>query len=124
MSPQTPYTIHLDVKFNPLEVVDVNAFAAAVTAPWFNQTLVKVNESVVRLGLFQSGEFHWHQHAGEDEFFFTLSGCFVIELEGRTVELRANQGFMVPRGVRHRTRVSEPTVILMVESATIQPTGD
>jgi mannose-6-phosphate isomerase-like protein (cupin superfamily) len=118
-----PYDTHLNVHYRPLQVVDVPALVAAVTHPWYNQTLCKVNDSVVRLGVVQ-GEYHWHKHDTEDEFFFVVSGRFLIDLEGRVVELAPGQGFVVPKGVVHRTRAPEKTVILMVEGAGIIPTGD
>jgi mannose-6-phosphate isomerase-like protein (cupin superfamily) len=118
-----PYATHLDVRFAPLEVVDVPALVTACTDRWYNQTLCSVNDSVVRLGVIQ-GEYHWHKHDREDEFFFVVEGRFLIDLEGRTVELLPRQGFVVPKGVLHRTRAPERTVILMVESAGIIPTGD
>jgi mannose-6-phosphate isomerase-like protein (cupin superfamily) len=118
------YSINLEAKFAPRELIDVGALASSVIDNWFNQTLCRVNDCVVRVGVFQRGEFHWHQHAKEDEFFFVLSGTFVIDLEGRRLILGPRQGFMVPRGVRHKTSVTEPTVILMVEAATVKPTGD
>ena len=118
-----PYATHLDVRFRPLEVVDVPALVAACTDRWYNQTLCQVNDSVVRLGVMQ-GEYHWHQHDDLDEFFFVLDGVFLIDLEGRTVTLEARQGFVVPKGVQHRTRAPERAVILMVEGAGIVPTGD
>jgi mannose-6-phosphate isomerase-like protein (cupin superfamily) len=82
-----------------------------------------VNESVIRLGVLQ-GEYHWHKHDHDDEFFFVLSGYFAIDLEGHSIELLPNQGFTVPKGVLHRTRAPERSVILMVETAAIVPTGD
>jgi mannose-6-phosphate isomerase-like protein (cupin superfamily) len=121
--PKYPYATHLDVKFPPLEIVDAAALVAACTDRWYNQTLCQVNGSVVRLGVLQ-GEYHWHKHDKEDEFFFVVEGLFIIDLEDRSVELRPRQGFVVPRGVTHRTRAPERTIILMVESAGIVPTGD
>lgn len=118
-----PYETHLDVKFGPLEVVDVKLLVDACKVPWWNQTLCKVNDSVVRLGIVQ-GEYHWHKHDDLDEFFFVVSGRFLIDLEDRTVNLSPQQGFVVPKGVRHRPRAPERTVILMVEGAGIIPTGD
>jgi mannose-6-phosphate isomerase-like protein (cupin superfamily) len=118
-----PYATHLDIRFPPLAVVDVPALVAACTDRWYNQTLSRVNDSVVRLGVMQ-GEYHWHKHDDEDEFFFVLEGRFLIDLEGRTVELAPWQGFVVPKGVVHRTRAPERTVILMVEGAGVVPTGD
>jgi mannose-6-phosphate isomerase-like protein (cupin superfamily) len=119
-----PYTTHLDVQFAPLQRMDVPALVAACTDRWHNQTLCRVNDSVVRLGVMQ-GEYHWHKHDQDDEFFFVLTGCFLIDLENQaTVELGPQQGFVVPKGVVHRTRAPERTVILMVETTGIIPTGD
>ena len=121
--PDYPYDTDLDVKYGPLELVDVPALVAACTHPWYNQTLCRVNDSVVRLGVVQ-GDDHWHKHDDEDEFFYVVSGRFLIDLEDRTVDLAPGQGFVVPKGVVHRTRAPERAVILMVEAAGIVPTGD
>jgi hypothetical protein len=118
-----PYATHLNEFYESLEIVDLPALVAACSDRWYNQTLCRVNDSVVRLGVMQ-GEYHWHKHDDEDEFFFVIEGRFLIDLEGRTVELTPRQGFVVPRGVVHRTRAPERTVILMVEGAGIMPTGD
>jgi mannose-6-phosphate isomerase-like protein (cupin superfamily) len=117
------YATHLNIKFDPLKLIDVSALAKEVTDKWYNQTLCKVNDSVVRLGVMQ-GEYHWHKHDNDDEFFFVLSGKFIIDLEGRSVELLPDQGFVVPKGVMHCTRAPEKSIILMVETAAIVPTGD
>ena len=121
-----PYDTRLNIQYGPLEVVDVPALVAANTHPWYNQTLCRVNDSVVRLGVVQ-GEYHWHKHDDEDEFFYVVEGRFLIDFEGhepRTVELAPRRGFVVPRGIVHRTRAPERAVILMVEGAGIVPTGD
>ncbi len=118
-----PYNIHMDVKHGALELVDAGALGRSVTEKWWNQSLCRVNESVIRLGVF-CGEFHWHKHDREDEFFYVLEGKLFIDLEGRVVELTPNQGFVVPKGAMHRTRAPERTVVLMVEAYTVTPTGD
>jgi mannose-6-phosphate isomerase-like protein (cupin superfamily) len=118
-----PYATFLNVLHPALAVVDVPKLVEACTDRWYNQTLCKVNDSVVRLGVMQ-GEYHWHKHDNDDEFFFVLDGKFVIDLEDRSVELAKAQGFVVPKGVVHRTRAPERAVILMVENAGIVPTGD
>ncbi len=118
-----PYDTRLDVLHGPLEVVDVEKLVEACTHPWYNQTLTRVNDAVVRLGVLK-GEYHWHKHDREDEFFYVVEGRFLIDLEGRTVELGPRQGLTVPRGVVHRTRAPERCVVLMVEAATVVPTGD
>jgi mannose-6-phosphate isomerase-like protein (cupin superfamily) len=119
----TDYDIHLDDKFGSLTLIDVAAEAAA-HEPWFNQTLTTVNDSVVRLGVIE-GDFHWHKHDDDDEFFLVLEGQLLIDVEDRgTVTLDPQQGYTVPRGVMHCTRAPVRTVILMVESAGVVPTGD
>src|ERR1051326_510371 len=118
-----PYKTYLNVLRGPLELIDVQKLADACTDKWYNQTLCKVNDSVVRVAVV-NGEYHWHEHNDIDEFFFVLDGHFLIDLEDRTVDLLPRQGFVVPRGVRHRTRAPDRTVLLMVERADIVPTGD
>jgi len=118
-----PYTTNLNILFPPLSLVDIPSVVSQVQAEWFNQTLCKVNESVIRLGVMQ-GEYHWHKHYDDDEFFFVLDGHFIIDLEDRSVDLRPQQGYVVPKGVLHRTRAPERSIILMVETAAIVPTGD
>jgi len=118
-----PYETRLNILFAPGEVIDEKALSDACTFKWYNQTLCQVNQSVVRLGVVE-GEYHWHQHEADDEFFYVVEGQLLIDLDGRTVELAPRQGFVVPKGVIHRTRALVRTVILMVESAGIIPTGD
>jgi dTDP-4-dehydrorhamnose 3,5-epimerase-like enzyme len=118
-----PYATFLDIRYAPLDLVDVPALVAACTDRWYNQTLCQVNGSVARLGVMQ-GEYHWHKHDNDDEFFFVLDGRFFIDLVDRSVELARWQGFVVPKGIVHRTRAPERAVILMVENAGIVPTGD
>ncbi|HTQ10993.1 MAG TPA: cupin domain-containing protein [Fimbriimonadaceae bacterium] len=121
--PDYPYVTRLDIKYQPLEVIDERAFADSVTDPWFNQTLCAVNDSVVRIGIVK-GEYHWHKHDNDDEFFYVVEGELLIDLEERTVSLGPRQGMVVPKGVVHRTRAPERTVMLMVETRAIVPTGD
>lgn len=117
-----PYETRLDILHGPLEVIDIN-IPDANNYKWFNQTLCKVNESVVRVGIIE-GEYHWHKHDDDDEFFLTVEGQLLIDLEDKTIELNSGQGFVIPRGIVHRTRAPKRTVILMVENAGIIPTGN
>ena len=117
------YNTHLDNKYGYLTVVDIPR-EVAEHAPWFNQTLTTVNDSVVRLGIIK-GEYHWHKHDNEDEFFVVLEGQLFLDVEGKgTIRLDRHFGYTVPKGVVHRTRAPEKTVVLMVEAATVTPTGD
>ena len=118
-----PYATHLDVKFGPLTVIDIPALVNSCKDRWYNQTLCKVNDSVARLGVLQ-GEYHWHKHDKDDEFFLVLEGSLVIDLEDRVIELGPWQGFTIPKGIVHRTRAPKRTVILMVETSAVVPTGD
>jgi mannose-6-phosphate isomerase-like protein (cupin superfamily) len=121
---QYPYVNHMNILYGPLQLIDIQALVDACTDQWYNQTLCQVNDSVVRLGIFL-GEYHWHKHDKEDEFFFTLNGKLFIDLEGgEMVELNPHQGYVVPKGVVHKTRAPEKTVVLMIETAGIIPTGD
>lgn len=122
-TPAFPYATHLNVLFQHLQEIDVPALVSNVKDPWYNQTLCKVNDSVVRLGVMQ-GEYHWHKHDNDDEFFFCLDGLFIVDLQDRSVTLAPLHGFTVPKGVVHRTRAPQRCIILMVENAGIIPTGD
>ena len=117
------YEIHTDVKYGPLEVVEAGRLAKECAKQWWNQSLCLVNDSVVRVGVFL-GEFHWHKHDREDELFFVLDGSLLLDFEDKTVALGPRQAMVVPRGVLHRTRAEVRTVVLMVEAATVVPTGD
>jgi mannose-6-phosphate isomerase-like protein (cupin superfamily) len=122
-NPTFPYETRLNILHGPLEVVDEKAIADASNYDWYNQTLCQVNDAVVRLGVVK-GEYHWHKHDADDEFFYVVEGQLLIDLKDRTVELSPRQGFVVPKGTVHRTRAKERTTILMVENHGIVPTGN
>jgi mannose-6-phosphate isomerase-like protein (cupin superfamily) len=123
MEQQFNYVTKLDIKYDHLQCIDVPQMVKECKDKWFNQTLTQVSESVVRLGIVE-GEYHWHKHDNEDEFFFVLEGQLLIDLEDRTIELNPGQGVTITKGVMHRPRTPKKTVMLMVETSTIQPTGD
>jgi len=117
------YVTQLDVKFDHLERMDIPQLVSECPHKWFNQTLTQVNDSVVRLGIVE-GEYHWHQHDNDDEFFFVLEGQLLIDLRSGTIELNPQQGVTIPKGTPHRPRAPKKTVMLMVETKSIEPTGD
>ena len=123
MEKQFDYVTKLDIKYEHLQRMDIPQMVKECKDKWFNQTLTQVNESVVRLGIVE-GEYHWHKHVNDDEFFFVLEGQLLIDLEGQTIELNPNQGVTISKGVMHRPRAPKRTVMLMVETSAIQPTGD
>jgi mannose-6-phosphate isomerase-like protein (cupin superfamily) len=116
------YVTRMDVKFGHLEKMDIPAMVRECKDKWFNQTLCNVNESVVRIGIVE-GEYHWHKHDDDDEFFFVLEGQLLIDLETETIELNPHQGVTISKGVMHRPRAPKKTVMLMVETRNIVPTG-
>ena len=78
MAEEYDYNIKMDKKFGFLELIDVPRLIKECYDKWYNQTLCQVNDCVVRLGIIQ-GEFHWHKHDEEDEFFFVLQGKLLID---------------------------------------------
>ena len=118
-----PYETRMNICYQPLEIVEEKKLADQCEFKWYNQTLCQVNESVVRLGVFD-GEYHWHKHDQDDEFFYVVEGQLLIDLEEKTVALSPRQGFVVPKRVVHRTRATQRTVVLMVENKGIIPTGN
>jgi mannose-6-phosphate isomerase-like protein (cupin superfamily) len=124
IDPTNPWGTFLDVRFAPLERFDINELVATNQRPWYNQTLTRINDCVVRLGVV-NGIFPWHQHAEEDEFFYVIAGRMFMDIEGgRTVELKQGQGISIPVGAQHRPRSPEKTIILMVEGAGVVPAGN
>jgi|ERR1041385_2629121 mannose-6-phosphate isomerase-like protein (cupin superfamily) len=123
MTKQYEYVTKLDIKFNHFDLIDIPTIVKDCKYTWFNQTLTKVNDSVVRIGIVQ-GEYHWHKHDHDDEFFFVLEGQLLIDLQDKTIELNPHQGVTISKGVMHRPRAPRKTVMLMVETSTIQPIGD
>lgn len=123
MDKNTKYSIDLKVKFKPLEIIDVSDLIDQSTKNWQNMSLCTLNNSVIRLAVIE-GEFHWHKHDKEDEFFFVLDGILLIDLKGKVIELKSNQGITIPKGILHRTRAPDRTSVLIIEDDTVKPTGD
>jgi mannose-6-phosphate isomerase-like protein (cupin superfamily) len=120
----TNYDINYEPLFHALQLIDVQRQIDGVTEQWHNETLIQVGDMLVRLGVLH-GEFHWHKHDGQDEFFFVLDGSLRIELENaQPVELGPRQAFSVPAGMLHRPVARERTTVIMLERAGVVPTGD
>jgi mannose-6-phosphate isomerase-like protein (cupin superfamily) len=123
MDEERDYSISTDIEYGPLKLIDIPDLIETSKKKWQNFSLCEVNDCVVRLGVIH-GEFHWHKHDDEDEFFYVVDGQLLIDIEDKVHELQSGQGFMVPKGVLHRTRAPERTAILMIEGKTVTPTGD
>lgn len=119
-----PYVNHMNILYDSLELIDIPSLVEKCRDKWYNQSLCQVNDSVVRLGILE-GEYHWHKHDKEDEFFFTLTGKLLLDIEGdETIEIWPHQGYVVPKGIVHKTRAPAKSVVLMIETKDIVPTGD
>lgn len=123
MTKKYPYVTKLDVRFKHFELIDIPEIVNECKDKWYNETLTQVNNSVVRMGIVE-GEYHWHKHDKDDEFFFVLEGKLFVDYDDKTIELNPQQGITISKGVMHRTRAPQKTVMLMVETSTIQPTGE
>ncbi len=123
MDSESHYSIDTELKYGPLEIIDIPELIEASIRNWQNFSLCEVNDCVVRLGVIH-GEFHWHKHDNEDEVFYVISGRLLVDIEKQTFEIKPGQGFLVPKGITHRTRAPDRTSILMVEGKTVTPTGD
>ena len=119
------YMINYEPLFGPLQLIDLGEANKRADHPWYNQTLIEVGGDLLRLGVFAGGEYHWHKHQEQDEFFYVIHGRLRIDLEGHDpVELTAGTAFSVPRGMLHRPVALEPTQVLMLEKSGIAVTGD
>ena len=123
MTKKYPYVTKLDVKYKHFEIINIPQMVSECKDKWYNESLTVVNNSVVRVGIVE-GEYHWHKHDNDDEFFFVLEGELLVDYEDKTVVLKPQQGITISKGVMHRTRAPQKTVMLMVETSTIQPTGE
>jgi hypothetical protein len=92
-----PYKTYLNILHGPLEVIDVQKLVDACTDKWWNQTLCKVNDSVVRLGVIE-GEYHWHSHKDLDEFFYVVAGPLIDRSRGSHCRSRPAPGIRRGQG--------------------------
>ena len=123
-SSEYPYVNHMDLRYGPLELIDVQRLAAECTEAWYNRSLCEVNDSVVRLGVIR-GEYHWHHHDDEDEMFLVLDGVMEIHLRDGVVRLSPGEFFVVPRGVEHKPVVPEAVAsVLLFEPSSTRNTGN
>jgi mannose-6-phosphate isomerase-like protein (cupin superfamily) len=103
------------VRYPALHVVDLAAEGAAVTEQYRNMVINRVNDSCLRLAVFDEA-YRWHYHPTSDELFVVVSGCLAIDLEdNRELRLLPWQCATVPAMAVHRTRALGRTVNLCFE---------
>jgi mannose-6-phosphate isomerase-like protein (cupin superfamily) len=83
---------------------------------WRPKTIAALNGQEVKL-VKVKGEFPWHHHANEDEFFMVWKGQFRVEFRDRVVTLGPGECVVVPRGTEHRTCADAEAWILCFEPA-------
>ena len=103
--------------------INLDAKFALFNEHWQPRVIAALNGQEIKL-IKVKGEFPWHTHATEDEFFLVWKGVFRVEYRGRTVEMRAGEGCLVPHGVEHRTCADDEAEILCFEPAGTRNTGD
>ena len=84
---------------------------------WSPRIVGELNGQAVKIAKIK-GQFIWHSHENEDEFFLVVKGAMVIRLRERDVTLNEGEFFVVPRGVEHKPVAEKEAHILMFE-----PTG-
>jgi mannose-6-phosphate isomerase-like protein (cupin superfamily) len=90
---------------------------------WRPKVIATLNGQEVKI-IKVEGEFPWHHHEGEDEFFLVWKGRFRIEFRDRIVDLEPGECLVVPRGVEHRTSADAEAHILCFEPAGVVNTGN
>jgi mannose-6-phosphate isomerase-like protein (cupin superfamily) len=103
------------VRYPALHVVNLTAEGAAVTERYRNMVINRVNDSCLRLAVFDE-VYRWHYHPTSDELFVVVEGCLAIDLpESRELRLQPWECVTIPALTRHRTRALGRTVNLCFE---------
>jgi mannose-6-phosphate isomerase-like protein (cupin superfamily) len=90
---------------------------------WRPKVIAALNGQEVKIVKVQ-GEFPWHFHEHEDEFFLVWEGVFRVEFRDRIVELRRGECVVVPRGIEHRTCADEEAQVMIFEPVEVLNTGN
>ncbi len=122
MQPTESYTVDPTVQYGPLQVFRISEVTARHCERWYNESLCRVNTSLLRLGRLED-PFPMHTHDDSDELFFVLEGTLRIETETNAFTLRPMEGLCIPKGVLHRPVPEGVVLILMVEQDGLDPLG-
>ena len=90
---------------------------------WTPKVIAEMNDYQFKLAKFQ-GEFVWHNHPDTDEVFIVIDGEMSIEFKDKTVDLKAGEMFVVPKGVEHKPRADTECHVMLVEPRGVVNTGD
>lgn len=90
---------------------------------WSPKIVAQMNDYHFKLAKFQ-GEFVWHSHAETDEVFIVIDGYMCIDFRDGSVELKAGEMFVVPKGLEHKPVAEQECHVMLVEPAGTLNTGD
>src|SRR5947209_5779944 len=105
-----------------MEMANVYEKLALFSDHWNPRVVGELNGQHVKLVKFQ-GEFVWHDHTEEDEFFLVLKGSFRMDFRDKSVTLGEGDFIIVPRGVEHRPVAEREVQVMLFEPAQIRHTG-
>ena len=92
--------------------------------PWSPIDITRINDQIVRMVLVE-GEFHWHKHSNEDELFYVLKGEIIIQLKDQSdVNLKKGEMVVIPKGIQHCPKSSEPSYVVLFEPSVLNTKGD
>lgn len=90
---------------------------------WTPKKVGELNGQQVLLAKLK-GEFVWHAHDHEDEFFLVIKGSLQIELRDKTITLNEGEFYIVPKGIEHKPVAKKEVQVLLFEPLSIKHTGD
>ena len=90
---------------------------------WSPKLFGELNGQQIKIAKIQ-GEFVWHQHEAEDEFFLVVQGRMTIKLPDRDVQLQEGEFLIVPRGTEHKPVAEEEAHVLLFEPQATLNTGN
>ncbi len=106
-----------------MEKVNLNQKFTLFTECWSPKIVGDLNDSYVKVAKFK-GEFTWHKHDSEDEFFYVVNGSVTIQLRDKDVVLNPGEFLIVPKGIEHCPKADEEAHIMLLEPKSTLNTGD
>jgi mannose-6-phosphate isomerase-like protein (cupin superfamily) len=110
-----------------VQLFSINKTRNEINEAWSPVNLAHIDDFAVRLVKFQ-GEFErWHAHENEDECFIVLGGEVNFQTEQGDFVVKAGEGVVIPKGLRHCPKASETgeaPLALIIERAETKRLGD
>ncbi len=103
--------------------INFKEIAKKINEPWQPLDVVYLNDTALRIAKID-GAYNWHMHGKEDEFFLVVKGEVFIDLDNESIQLKENEGFLVKRGTKHRSRAEKPAWVLLIEPTATKSKGD